>query len=241
MKKEYLQLSFKDGKFYAYSKTQEDEYVEHKSSTGNVTYRKYYDNVSGALESVSMVKTDLGEKISLRFKTVSGDVQIAQFNIFDSKGNVDRFAESLVSFLPNLQKGGVYILSAYNFIPEKEQYAKVGVSIKDENGAKVERALSNSYYKEGKLVEGDIPAIEWVEKRGKKMPSASSLEAKTDYLYGVMEKESARLGYVASAHEPANHTAPSTPQHTEVPSAPKRAKAVAAPAVEEEDDDDLPF
>jgi single-stranded DNA-binding protein len=95
------------------------------------------------------------------------------------------------------------------------------------------------------LVKGDIPALEFVEKLGKKKPSATSLEAKDTYLLALLEKEEARLTWKkdepaqqetkAPAAEPKNEApakrvAPVTPQ-----------EAFEAPVVSDDDDDDLPF
>jgi hypothetical protein len=234
MNKEYLQLAFGKGKFYAYSKTEKEGYEPHTNTKGDVTYRKYYDSVRGVFESAGFYDSNFGKQVSLRFKD-GETVYIAQFQLFDQKNSIDTYAASLVSTLPNLNKGEEYIMTTFNFIPEGEKYAKIGVSFKSPDGVKVERALSNSYYKNGELVAGDIPALEWVEKRGKKMPSAASVEMRDDYLYGVFEKEVERLGYEASAHQPASHSSEPAPEPAKV-----STKVVTPPSVDE-DDDELPF
>jgi hypothetical protein len=92
--------------------------------------------------------------------------------------------------------------------------------------------LRNSYYKDGNLVEGDIPAIKWVEKLGKRKPSAASLEVKDEYLLKVLQENNERLKYVGSTSTPTV-----TAEEKAKEEAPKKAAAVAATI----EDDDLPF
>jgi len=232
MDKEYLQLSFKDGKFYAYSKTEKEGYEPHTNTKGDVSYRKYYDAVEGTLESVSLHDGKYGDVLSVRL-VVEDSVKILQFQVLGQKGWIDTFTESLLTFLPNMKKGEFYKMVSYNFIPEGEKYSKKGVSFRDSKGEKVEKALRNSYYKDGVLNEFDIPAVEYVEFRGKKERSESSLRDIKTYLYTIIDRECERLGYESSSSpEPANHKEVSKERVSPI-------NKVEVPIVDI--DDDLPF
>jgi hypothetical protein len=246
LSKNYLQLEFGSGKFFQYSKEVLDGYAQHTSTKGNVSYRKYYsDGVTGVLDSVSIYDGKFGQQISISLKD-GDDIYYLPISIYDQKQQVDNtYAESLIKLLPQLEKGQNLTVSGYNFVPEGEKYSRIGLSIKV-SGEKLKSAITNSYYnKEGVLVKGDIPALEFVEKLGKKKPSATSLEAKDTYLLALLEKEEARLTWKkdepaqqeqkAPAAEPkdeasAKRVAPVTPQ-----------EAFEAPVVSDDDDDDLPF
>jgi len=218
LEKNYLQLEFGTGLFFDYSGEEKQGYEKHTSSKGNVSYRKYYkDGVSGVLESVSIYQGKFGNQISMNIKD-GEKVFYVPVDIADQKGNVDTYAESLTKLLPQLVKGKTVTVKAYNFTPEGEKYAKIGVSI-TQDGEKLKSALTNAYYKEGKLVEGDIPAIVWKEDAlGKKKPSAVSLEAKNDYLLNVIKEQTERLKWVQGENQ--------TPD-TSTKSDPKAVKPVA--------------
>lgn len=230
--KNYLQLEFGSGNFFMYSSTEKDGFEKHTSSKGNVSYRKYFkEGISGVLESVSLYDGKFGQQISMNIKN-GDEVYFVPVDIYDQRGNVDTYAESLIKLLPRLEKGQSVVVRGYNFTPEGEQHAKIGVSI-TADGEKLKGALTNSYYnKDKELVPGDIPAIVWVEKLGKKKPSAVSLEAKDDYLLGVVTKNTERLKFVKSSDN--------TTQ--EAPAAKKeQQKPVQESIIEDEDDDDMPF
>ena len=121
------------------------------------------------------------------------DIYYVPVDIADQKGNVDTYAESLIRFLPQLSKGEEVTVRGYNFIPEGGQYSKIGISI-SVGGEKIKPTMTNAYYKDGKLVEGDIPALVWKKDvLGKNKPTAVSLEAKNDYLLGVLKEQTERL------------------------------------------------
>lgn len=196
----FLQLDQTKGSFFEYSGSEKEGFTKVESSTGKVSYRKYYEKgVSGVLESVSLVDGRFGKQIQLCIRDAE-DLNMFQVDLYDQKDHVSNFAEELIKFLPNLEKGMNLEFNAYNFIPEGEQYSRRGFSLKS-NGEKINRALSNGYYKKdgGDLVEGDIPAVKWVEKLGKKKPSPASLEEKDDYLLDVVAKQTERLKFVPNS------------------------------------------
>lgn len=224
MTKNYLQLEFGSGLFFEYSKEEKQGFDKHTSTKGNVSYRKYYkDGITGILESASIYEGKFGNQISLNIKN-GEDVFYVPVDIADQKGNVDTYAESLIKFLPNLNKGETITFKAYNFTPEGDKYSKIGVSI-TRNGEKIKPALTNAYTnKEGNLVEGDIPAIVWKKDAlGKNKPSAVSLEAKNEYLLEALKQQTERLKWDGNA----------TQQPTEQP----KPEAAAS----NNDMDNLPF
>lgn len=193
--KNYLALEFGSGNFFSYSGEPKEGYDKHVSTKGNTSYRKYYkDGITGILESVSIYEGKFGNEISMNIKN-GDDVFYTPVAVADQKGNVDTYAESLIKVLPKLNKGDNITVKGYNFIPEGDRYSKIGISV-TANGEKV-KGLSNAYYKDGNLVEGDIPATAWKKDAlGKNKPTAVSLEAKNDYLLTVLKTETDRLKWV---------------------------------------------
>ena len=238
MDKIYLQLEFGSGKFYSYSKEEKEGFEKHTSSKGNVSYRKYYDRIEGTLDGVAVVKTKFGEVLDFRF--INNDVLIhCPYQLYDQKGHISTFGEASIKFLPELKKGEKYTMSPYNFLPEGETYSKVGVSFKDENGVKIVPSLRNSFYKDGKLFKGDIPAVKLAEKRGKNMPDLVSLEEKTYYLYNVIQEN---LDKLKSSEVSRNISIPGNEnRRPTVIQEPVKEEAQKTKLVVEEDDDELPF
>lgn len=236
MATEYLQLAFKDAKFYAYSKTKKEGYEEHVNTKGDTSYRKYYDNITGVLESVGVFDGNFGKQVSLRFRD-GEDVLITQFQMLDAKDRTDVFVESLVRFLPNLEKGSKYVMTCYNFIPEGEKYPRIGVSFKDENGEKIKPALYNKHERDGKEV-GDIPGLVWEMKMGKNRPTAVSVEARTEFIYNKIMEETERLGY---NQDPSSTTSSPKSEKGASESGTKPSAKVVTPPVLDDEDDDLPF
>ena len=242
LSKNYLQLEFGSGHFFDYSKEEKEGYVKHTSTKGNVSYRKYFkDGVSGILESVSIYDGKFGQQISMNVKD-GDEIYYLPVDIYDQSKQVDNtYAESLIKLLPLLEKGQNVTVSGYNFKPDDSKYSKIGFSIKV-SGEKLKSEITNSYYKDGELVPGDVPAIVWVEKLGKKKPSASSIEVKDEFLLSLLEREEARLTW---KKESTNET--EAPKQEEQPkeSAPKAQTPVPAATnstpTPADDDDDLPF
>jgi len=226
--KNYLQLEFGSGLFFEYSKDVKDGYEKHTSTKGNESFRKYYkDGVSGVLESASIFEGKFGNQLSLNIKD-GDEVYYVPVDIADQRGNVDTFAESLIKVLPKLNKGDKITVKGYNFIPEGDKYSKIGISV-TVNDVKV-KGLTNAYYKDGVLVEGDIPATSWKKDAlGKNKPTALSLEAKNDYLLEVLKNETERLKWVANE---GNST-----QQTPAPAPKQEGFKVTQPPA----NDDLPF
>jgi hypothetical protein len=240
LSKNYLQLEFGSGHFFDYSKEEKDGYVKHTSTKGNVSYRKYYkEGVSGILESVSIYDGKFGQQISITIKE-GDEIYYLPVDIYDQSKQVDNtYAESLIKLLPLLEKGQNVTITGYNFKPEDSKYSKIGISIKV-SGEKLKSEITNSYYKDGELVPGDVPAIVWVEKLGKKKPSAASIEAKDEYLLSILEAEEQRLTWKNSDNQTSSNEAPKE-QAPKQESKKSEPEAPAMPPSNSEDDDDLPF
>ena len=239
MNKNYLQLEFSTGLFFKYSKNEEQGYEKHVSTKGNTSYRKYYkEGITGVLESVSIYEGSFGNQISLNIKN-GNDVYYVPVDIADQKGNVDTYAESLIKFLPQLEKGMNIAVRGYNFTPEGDKYAKIGISV-SVNGQKIKANMSNAYFnKEGVLVPGDIPAVAWKKDAlGKNKPTAVSLEAKNDFLLEVLKRETERLKWVQGENSSAPPT--ETPKNA-VPTATPAQAFEPATNVNSTPMDELPF
>ena len=239
MNKNYLQLEFSTGLFFKYSKNEEQGYEKHVSTKGNTSYRKYFkDGITGVLESVSVYEGSFGNQISLNIKN-GNDVYYVPVDIADQKGNVDTYAESLIKFLPQLEKGMNIAVRGYNFTPEGDKYAKIGISI-SVDGQKLKANMSNAYFnKEGVLVPGDIPAVAWKKDAlGKNKPTAVSLEAKNDFLLEVLKRETERLKWVQGENSSAPAT--ETPENA-VPTATPSQAFEPATNVNTKPMDELPF
>lgn len=230
MTKNYLQLEFGSGLFFDYSKDEKQGYEKHTSTKGNVSYRKYYkDGITGILESVSIYEGKFGNQISMNIKN-GDDVFYVPVDIADQKGNVDTYAESLIKFLPQLEKGMNISVRGYNFTPEGDRYSKIGISF-SVDGVKIKSEMTNAYMnKEGVLVAGDIPALVWKKDAlGKNKPSAVSQEAKNDYLLEVLKVQTDRLKWVSGSPE-----SPAPQPQVEAPKP-------SAPSSNVTELDDLPF
>lgn len=241
MTKNYLQLEFGRGLFFDYSKEEKQGYEKHVSTKGNTSYRKYYkDGISGILESVSIYEGKFGNQISMNIKN-GDDIYYVPVDITDQKGNVDTYAESLIKFLPQLEKGMNVSVRGYNFTPEGDKYAKIGISI-SVNGEKIKPEMTNSYVnKEGVLIEGDIPPLTWKKDAlGKNKPTAVSQEAKNDYLLEVLKVQTDRLKWVQgeSTQETTKQEAPKNAVPTATPS---EAFEPAPTQTATKPKDDLPF
>jgi hypothetical protein len=253
-----LDIDWKSGNFYQYSKDEKTGFEPYTSNTGNTSYRKYYKaGVYGILESIKVEDTPLGKKLSLRM--MDGDnIFIAKVPLYDQRGNIDNnFAEPLIALLPNLEKKQAYRLFPW-IMEDEERKTKsgnprkiYGFSIKKAdldkkevlNGddAKVEpkylRRKKEEEFKEGV----HIPDLDFEEEFGSYKPTAVSLDARRKFLINVLQKEEDRLGYNGnnSNNTPANDNSDKVAEKKE-PKA--EEKNVEQPVFEVEDDyDDLPF
>lgn len=236
----YLQVDFKTGNIFQFSKTIQEGYESHINTKGVESWRKIYKKgLYAKLESVSIRDTDFGKEVSLATKLGNGDNAYLNFPLFDQRKNIASYAESLIALLPSLKIGESYRFYPYNIKGENDKYANIGVSIVladlsndsvKEGADKLVRLTYSYTNKEGVAVVGDIPAIVWEED----YTGAKTMNqvAKNKFLYDTLMK------YASAA------TAPQAPASTpaQAPAA-TPAPAVKAPAVKAPADehDDLPF
>lgn len=195
--KKYTQLDAMKGHLFEYSGTPKEGFEKHTSKTGKESYRKYYPyGVEGTLNSVSVRDSNFGKELSIALE----EGVYINFGLNDQKGNIDQYAEAMIKVLGQMKKGDKVQIAPYKFLPEGQKYDKTGITVKV-NDEKVQ-GLTNAYYKDGKLVEGDVPAVIWKDDKltpGKKKPDLASVAAKNDYLIDVLMEQAERLKWVGSA------------------------------------------
>lgn len=250
MAKIYLQLDYSNSEMYEYSKTEKEGYVPYTSSTGNTTYRKHYPKgVYGTLLNVGVRESNYGDNLQVSLKNGEDFVHL-QFGLYDQKGNIEnRYAESLIRYIPNMKKGEGYRIFPYKISAEDQKkqdveqgnevrgkyYDLTGVSVKY---ADVEAETVSDKVEPALLYAGSggdvIPRVEWKENRaGKKMPDPVALAQKNDFLLDkLMEAVEGHLAYEQGGV-----------QSNAKPQAPKIATPQEAFEATEivEEDDDLPF
>lgn len=206
--KKYTQLDYGKGQLFEYSATEKEGYEKYTSKTGKESYRKYYPyGVEGTLNSVSVRDSNFGKELSIALE----EGTYINFGLYDQKNNIDQYAESMIKMLGSLVKGQKTLIQPYSFLPEGSTYKKTGITVKV-NDEKVQ-GISNAYYKEGKLVEGDVPAVIWKDDKltpGKKKPDLASVAAKNDYLIDVLMEQAERLKWVGSGN-----SVPAVPQQVD--------------------------
>lgn len=192
----YLNLDRMKGSFYEYSKEEKEGFEKHVSTKGNESFRKYYDyGVEGVLESVGLYDGYNGnQEISINVLK-DGESHACKLSLKDQKGFVDSdFAEDVIKVLTVLKKGMNLSVNPYCFKPDGSKYDKRGISFKSD-GVKLERTLSNSYYKDGKLVDGDIPAIKWNKRKDKNELDLVSAAIKSQYLLDYFDNNISHLKF----------------------------------------------
>lgn len=217
----YLQIDFKTGKFYNYSKEPKEGYEKQ----GEKGFRKYYDDVIGSISYVSQRTNEnlRAEELLIGLKGIDGEEYEVQIQLYIKDTIYTDFVTSFLSYSPNFKKGVVYTIRPYNFTPEGSKWAKIGFSIKD-GEEKVARLSREIIKRDGTVLPGEIPAIKWEEKRGK---WAANKDDMLDFLYEKLEELKERFKKDISSTPKAQ-----TPKAT----APKKEQAI-----KEEASDDLPF
>lgn len=234
----YLGIDYATGKLYEYSKAMKPGF-EQVVGTKSTTYRRYQDSVVGVLQNVSIydnpnLMKDKGlvvQELRISFKT-GDDYNNISVVLENQDKSYSRFAESIITHLPNLVKGATYEFTPYSFNDDNGNKV-VGVSIKNENGEKVVKLKQKFAKKDGTITEGDIPPVLWKEQRGKNVKDDSE---KMNYLYEVMQKELPRLEFVRASTPVAESTTPPTPSVNKL-----EVTNIAPSNVSVDDDDDLPF
>lgn len=229
-KKKYLQITFGDGVIHEYSKTPKEDYELNENGKG---YRKTYPKgLYGKLKGISLRDGNFGEEISVEMLDIHGDTNYLNIPLLDTQGGIGVFAESFIAYLPHLTMEADYRIFPYSMEITGSTYQRKGISIKyaklpdeevwEDEAYKIPR-LSFSYLKkDGEFVQGDIPAVEWVQdfKGANKKNSA----AKDQYLYTTL------LNFSKNQTKRANQGAQPQAQ-TPPPAAPPAPAPMAQPQV----------
>lgn len=262
MEKHYLDLDFKTMTFYEYSNSPKDGFEEHKTSTGTVSYRKFYSKgVYGLLQSISVVKKKNGMMIMSIRVLNNQDIYLMSIPLYDQKGNFDnRIIEPLITLLPNMKKEG-----AYRFFPwamesstSKRKDGKprmmYGMSVKHANldtetviegdEGKVKPKFFRKKKDEQFNAQVHLPELDFVEEYGAYKPTAVSVDERKAFLKTILDEALVELGYDKSENNSQTQTqTQSAPAKTEVePEKVNSAPSASMPEMGvEEDYDDLPF
>lgn len=225
MAKVYLQVEFKTGNLFEYSKEEKQGFEEHKNSKGNTSYRRYHkDGAYGVYKGTTIRDTDFGKEISVHlFNDMNDDVFI-NFPLYDQSKNIAAYAESFISVLPAMEQGYVYRIFPYSMEKENSNYKTYGISVKhaDMTNKTVREdyplaRLTYTYTKKtGEKIEGDIPAIDWKENfDGSKVKDCFE---RNKYLYSILvnnSQESTKTSNKVTGGEPpkpfTNTTTTNTP------------------------------
>lgn len=239
MASKYLQIEGRTGELYEFSREEKEGFEKHVSNTGKESYRKVYKKgMFGTLQNVSIRESDWGERLSVTVKNGEDYISM-QMPLYNPNGNIDnRYAESLIRFLPVLKKGQGYRFYPYAIQDKETGYYTYGVSVRLSNDpeaeqvdAKVEPHLTYSK-KPSKAT--DIPNLEWKEIAGKNKPSAVSLEEKDTFLYKYLKE--AVDGHLAYDGDQTTPLPTTEPQQTKAEN-----KGTEGTEVTDDDLDDLPF
>lgn len=253
--KYYLNLDFKSGLFYAYSKESQEGYEKYTSSTGKVSYRKYFrKGVYGTLKTMYFADTDRGMQLRIIMTQADegGDDFYAMMflPVYDQSRNLDRFVESLVTVLPNMEIGEDYRIFPY-VMDRKLDSGRVikqrGISVKkavlDGNGeGEVTESVERAFKYQGRdeeYEEGMVPALVFEEDLGGKYaPTALSVAQRNDFLKKILQENVERLDTNSNSEESESQAPAAKPAAKPA----EKAKATApADDLEPESDDDIPF
>lgn len=245
MEKHYLTVYY-DGSIFEYSKTKKEGFVEKTNTKGTVSYRKFYNSgVVGVLKSVAIRTNEhLGNREELVVTLESPtDKYIIQTPIMSNQGGeLDDFAASWTSVLPNMEIGKEYKVVAWRMNKgdkiegEEVKYTKMGISVKH-NDQRVPSALTYEYVKNRgtdteEHIKGDVPMLKFISIAGKNSVDAVSKQNRLIFLYESLKKSVEWLAGDGT-----------TTQQAETTVAPK--KGTVAPNtnfdVDKGDDSDLPF
>lgn len=232
----YLQLEGATGRIFEYSKEEKEGFDKHESTKGNVSYRKYYTKgLFGELLNVGIREFSIGPQITLALKK-GDDIQVLQMPLYSQDGNIDnRYAESLIRFLPNMKKGESYRLYPYAMDIKDSKYKRYGVSVHlspdPENETKGEKVVPYLNYSKNPKEDTDIPNLEWAMKAGKNRPTGASQDIKDEFLFQHLQNAvEGHLKYEGNETE-----------ESPLPEQPKETPAEPVNDLETDDYDDLPF
>ena len=201
MSTKYLQFDFKESKFYEYSKEEQDDFKEHTNTVGVVSYRKLaYKGVTGELVSVSVSDSKIGKQLRTTLNDGENFLN-CDLPLFDQKGRIKDYAQSLILCLGNMKRDTEYTLFPYHMTGEdmkkydeennrevRDKYRDIRrVSIKTD-GNKIPWYLSFSDDAKKKI---RIPKLAW-EKANKfaesETPTSASVKEQTNFILNELAR-----------------------------------------------------
>lgn len=190
----YLQIEFGSGNLFQYSKQEQEGFEKYTSTNNKISYRKYYkEGIYGVYRGTTIRTTDFGKEISIHMINKQGQNIFISMPIFDQKKNIASYAKSFITVLPALELNYVYRIFPWAMERKGTEYKNYGVSVVHADmDARTVNAdypidkLTFSYEKDGEMVEGDIPPVNWVKDYDGSMKKDSTEQNK--YLYNVLTK-----------------------------------------------------
>ena len=265
----YLQVEFKTGNLFEFSKEEKDGFEDHKNTKGTVSWRRYQkEGVYGIYRGTSIRETNFGKELSIHVVTLEGDNCYISLPLFTQDKSIAPYAESFIAVMESVEKDFVYRFFPYAMEREGTTYKNYGVSVahadmKEETvrGDYPLKRLSYTHKKDGKLIKGDIPETIW--EKAVDGSNTKNTKDKDMYLYKILEDNatgSQKMSNKVSggappqkyttdgmASTPEEKPAPapqkvelSTPEEAPAP-APQKFKAAEAPAPASNENVDLPF
>lgn len=243
----YLQVEFSTGNLYQYSKEALEGFERHTNKNKKVTYRKYWkEGVYGVYRGTSVRKTNFGKELSVHMINRNGRNIFISLPLFDQNKNIAAYAESFIGVLPSLEMNFVYRVFPYAMQKKGTEYKNYGVSVAHadmhertvRSDHPLER-LSYTYEKDGKTVEGDIPAVVWKKDFDDTMKKDCTDRNK--YLFDVLMKyaqeKTSGAGNKVTGDEPPKAYTGSFENGTTTETAPE-ANAEEHPEVEHETEEE---
>jgi hypothetical protein len=249
----YLQINYSDGKLFEYSKEAKVGFDPHLNKDGEPSGYRYYheDGLAGIFLGARMKDGHFGKELELSFGVGEQLYHIQTGLLNQSNDQLTDYAESIVVRLPNMNLGEVYRVFPYS-MPQEEgsQYMKKGVSFKSfisttnvfKDWPAVEKAVN--YQRTGEEIadpETTVPALVWETNfAGNKAPTASSKEARLNFLGALLTKELVRLKSTKADSGSSTYTPPNVKTSAKTNSGPVQ-KNITAEDARPQDTPDLDF
>jgi hypothetical protein len=189
----YLQVEFKSGNLFEYSKDQKDGFEEHVNTKNKISYRRYIkEGVYGVYRGTVVKESPFGKEVSIHMIDENQVNFYITIPLFDQSKNISSYAEDYIATLPAMEMNYVYRIFPYSL--ENDGRKRYGVSVRhaDMHDKTVREdyildKLTFSYTKKnGESFEGDIPEIVWEEDYDGSMKK--NCTERNKYLYNVLMK-----------------------------------------------------
>ena len=224
-----------NGKLYEYSKEPQDGFVEHKSTSGKVSYRKYYRTTdAGKICYLAINKRDYVKgEVEAVVIGIAGEDN-TDFITFDMRKGATTNLSDYTKYLARVL-GDMDFSQKYTLSPNTKKN-EAGYLLRDFFVNPIDDAGEQLPFIKPTLTFSDIPKMEKREAQGK---TINDFTKQDDFLYDVLMKQFARF----AAYKAANRTsAPDVDTtHAQEADVKPTGKAKAAPVPVEAGDEDLPF